>query len=57
MKRTWVLLCALLLCGGCMSEGDKAQWNEALRDLRGDNQRMRNDYGGGSSTDDAHGRN
>jgi hypothetical protein len=53
MKRLWVLLCALLCCGGCLTEADKAQWREAWKDARGDNQNMRSDFGGGSSSDDS----
>jgi hypothetical protein len=41
MKRLWLLLCALLFGLGCASEGDKQQWNEAMKDLRGDNMQMR----------------
>ena len=51
MKLIWVLLCALLCCG-CLSESDKAAWKDALGDLRGDNQRMRNDFSGQLNADD-----
>jgi hypothetical protein len=40
MKRLWVLLCAVLFCVGCAAE-DQAQWNEAMKDARGDNMQMR----------------
>jgi hypothetical protein len=44
MKRFCVLLClllgALLFGSGCGS-----QWNDFWADLRGDNQRMRSDFG------------
>jgi hypothetical protein len=46
MIRLVVLLCALALCGGCLSDSDRAEWNAALKDARGDNQRMRNDFSG-----------
>jgi hypothetical protein len=46
MKRLGILLCALLLCGGCLSDSDKAAWNAALKDARGDNQKMHNDFSG-----------
>ncbi len=42
MRRLCVLACALVLGLGCTA-GDKAQWDEALRDLRGDNMKMRSD--------------
>jgi hypothetical protein len=41
MRRFALLLCALLLVAGCFSDGDKAQWREAMKDLRGENMRMR----------------
>jgi hypothetical protein len=31
---------------GCASEGDKGQWDEVWKDLRGDNMQMRNDFSG-----------
>jgi hypothetical protein len=39
----WLFILAVLLCccAGCTSDSDKAQWNEALKDLRGDNMQMR----------------
>jgi len=43
MKRVCVVFIALLFCGGCLSDGDKAQWREVWKDARGDNQNMRND--------------
>jgi hypothetical protein len=46
MKRLAILLCALLLCGGCFTENDRAQWREVFKDARGDNQQMRNDNSG-----------
>ena len=45
-----VMLCALaLLLGAGCAEADRAQWDEAMRDARGDNMKMR--YGGGESLD------
>lgn len=43
MKRLCVMLCALAFCG-CLSDSDKKQWNEAWKDLRGDNMQMRNNF-------------
>jgi hypothetical protein len=40
MRRLCVLLCALILAPGCASEGDKAQWEEVWKDLRGENMEM-----------------
>jgi hypothetical protein len=51
MKRLWVgiaFLCAL----GCATEGDQAQWNEAMKDLRGDNMKMRSGKLGNVENDD-----
>ena len=44
MKRLCVLLCALVICGGCMSDSDKKQWDEVWKDARGDNMQMRNNF-------------
>jgi hypothetical protein len=41
MIRLCVVLCALFLGFGCASEGDKAMWESAIKDLRGDNMQMR----------------
>ncbi len=46
MVRLWLLLCVLLLCVGCATEDTKAQWEEALKDLRGDNMQMRGNFSG-----------
>ena len=40
MRRVRVLLVGLLLCAGCASTGARGPWDEALRDLRGDNRRI-----------------
>jgi hypothetical protein len=41
MKYLWLVFCVLLSLGleGC-TEADKAQWQEALKDARGDNMEM-----------------
>ena len=44
-----VLLCAV----GCATESDQAQWNEAMKDLRGDNMRMRTANWGKLDSDDS----
>ncbi len=44
MKRLCVLLCALLFCMGCSADGQKGQWDEVWKDLRGDNMKMRSDF-------------
>ena len=41
MKRFYGLLCALFLTLGCATEADKAQWEEAMKDLRGENMQMK----------------
>jgi hypothetical protein len=41
MKRLCVLLCGVLFGSGCASDGDKAMWDGALKDLRGDYMQMR----------------
>jgi hypothetical protein len=43
MKRLFslcIILGALSIFGGCATEADKVQWNEAMKDLRGDNMKM-----------------
>jgi hypothetical protein len=46
MRRLALLFCASLLSLGCGSDGDKGQWDEFWKDLRGDNMEMRGDFGG-----------
>ena len=49
MKRLGVLmcvLCGLLFSPGCASDGDKAQWADFWRDVRGDNMKMKSDFSG-----------
>jgi hypothetical protein len=44
MKRLGWILCAVLVSlGGCAAPGEKGPFDEALKDLRGDNMRMRSD--------------
>jgi hypothetical protein len=52
MKRLCVLGFLLIFCLGCATEADNAQWNEALKDLRGDNMRMRTGNWGKADSDD-----
>jgi hypothetical protein len=40
MKRVFIFLSILALAAGCTSVSDRAQWEEAMRDLRGDNMQM-----------------
>jgi hypothetical protein len=53
MKRLGALGLFLIFCLGCATEADNAQWNEALKDLRGDNMRMRTGNWGKADNDDA----
>ena len=46
MKRFWLLAFVLLCICGCATDGDKAQWDEFWKDLRGDNMKMSNNFGG-----------
>jgi hypothetical protein len=34
-----------LLLAGCSGDGEKSQWDEVWKDLRGDNMKMRSDWG------------
>jgi len=47
MQRVCLLLlfCALCFLPGCASGGGKGEWDDFWKDLRGDNMRMRNDFG------------
>jgi hypothetical protein len=53
MKRMLALGLVLIFSLGCATEADNAQWNEALKDLRGDNMRMRTGNWGKADSDDA----
>jgi hypothetical protein len=44
MVRRCILLGLLLFCAGCATPGDRAQWEEAMKDLRGDNMQMRSNF-------------
>jgi hypothetical protein len=48
MKRLCLLflLAALLGASGCATEETRAQWQEALKDLRGDNMKMSDGFNG-----------
>jgi hypothetical protein len=52
MKRLGALSLFLIFALGCATEADNAQWNEALKDLRGDNMRMRTGNWGKADNDD-----
>jgi hypothetical protein len=43
MRRLCVLALAVCFGAGCAAEGDRGQWDEFWKDLRGDNMRMRYD--------------
>jgi hypothetical protein len=40
MKRLLVLVVFIALGAGCTSVADRAQWEEAMKDLRGENMEM-----------------
>lgn len=45
MKRLCVLLCALVFFVlGCAADDEKGQWDDFMKELRGDNMKMRNDF-------------
>ena len=43
MLRISAVVAMLFIAAGCATEGDRAQWNEAWKDLRGDNMQMQSD--------------
>ncbi|MBV9126359.1 MAG: hypothetical protein JO112_23670 [Planctomycetes bacterium] len=43
MRRPWMLALALCLGLGCAGEGQKSQWQEFWKDVRGDNMKMHDD--------------
>jgi hypothetical protein len=51
MIRLCMLLGALLLCAGCATPGDRAQWEEAMKDWRGDNMQMQGSFSSTEQTD------
>jgi hypothetical protein len=46
MRRFGLLLCTLCVMCGCASDADRAAWQAALKDARGDNMVMKSDFGG-----------
>jgi len=52
MIRSCLLLCALLFSLGCAAEGNNGQWDEVLKDLRGDNMQMRSSFADTRSLDE-----
>jgi hypothetical protein len=54
MKRILVGSIILVFGIGCATEADQAQWNQAMKDLRGDNMKMRTaNWGKADSNDDS----
>jgi hypothetical protein len=53
MKRLCLLLGLVLFGAGCSSDANKGQWADFWRDLRGDNQQMRSNFGGGKDQDES----
>ena len=51
MRRFLLLLGCLGAGTGCVTPGDKGEWAEAMRDLRGDNMRMRSGPGSQDGAD------
>jgi hypothetical protein len=51
MRRLLLLLVCLASGTGCVSPQDKGEWAEAMKDLRGDNMRMRSGPGVGEGPD------
>jgi hypothetical protein len=43
MMRLSAFVVVFFIAAGCATEGDRAQWNEAWKDLRGDNMQMQSD--------------
>jgi hypothetical protein len=41
MWRRLLVLAALVAAAGCVTPDDRREWAEAMRDLRGDNMRLR----------------
>lgn len=50
MKRLWLFILLTALMGGCAAPGEKSVWDDFLKDLRGDNMKMRNDFSGPSDS-------
>jgi hypothetical protein len=52
MKYLCVLVSALLFGAGCASDSDRAKWDDALKDLRGDNMQMHSNFSGATGMGD-----
>ena len=44
MKLSGIFFLLLFFCAGCAGSGEKSMWDEFLKDLRGDNMKMRGDF-------------
>jgi hypothetical protein len=44
MKRGFLLLSIMAFSAGCAADAQKGSWDEALKDLRGDNMQMRSNF-------------
>jgi hypothetical protein len=51
VRRLLLLLGCLAAGAGCVTPQDKGEWAEAMRDLRGDNMRMRSGPGASEGPD------
>ena len=51
MRRLCLLAGVLLVGLGCSADGNKGQWDEFWKDLRGDNMQMRSNFTDSMSTD------
>ena len=49
--RRFLFLSIVLAISGCTANGDKGPFSEAIKDLRGDNMRMRSGVGGSGAFD------
>lgn len=44
MKGCCLVVLMVVFAAGCAADGNKGSWDEALKDLRGDNMRMRSSF-------------
>jgi hypothetical protein len=44
LKAFYLLLATVALALGCATEEDRRAWEEAMKDARGENMQMRNDF-------------
>ena len=51
MLRFCILLGLAAVCVGCATEGHKNPFDDALKDLRGDNMQMRSNFSGLTASD------